>query len=209
MSLNRRLHVLWFVLITAVALSAQSVPQMEFAAGYAYVYFHPEVPQVTTVNLNGGDAAFVYNPVSWLGIKAEFTGYDFGSGWSQRLRALGYTGPIGSSMYMYQFGPQFKKHSGRWQPYTHTLYGVAHSVGYASLLRAKGSGTFVLSTQGVNTNAFAMELGGGLDVKLTQHVQLRPVELDYQLTRFGYRQFSANQNNFKYFGGVNFTFGEK
>jgi opacity protein-like surface antigen len=209
MSFIRRLHVLWFVLIAGAALAAQTVPQVELAAGYAYMHFHPEVPQLDTVNLNGGAGAVVLNPLSWLGLKAEVSGYDFGSDWSHRLRQLGYTGPIHNSMFTYQFGPQFKKHSGRWQPYVHSLYGVAHSTGYASVLRAKATGTYVLSTQGANTNAFAMELGGGLDIPISRHVQLRPVELDYQLTRFGFQQFTANQNNFKYFGGLNFTFGEK
>ncbi len=112
-------------------------------------------------------------------------------------------------MFIYQFGPQIKKHSGTWQPYGHTLYGVAHSAGYSAVLRAKGGGTYVLTNSGGNENAFAMEVGGGLDIRLSPHVQLRPVELDFQLTRFGFQTFSANQNNFKYFGGVNFTFGEK
>jgi len=54
-----------------------------------------------------------------------------------------------------------------------------------------------------------MEIGGGLDIPLSRIIQIRPVELDYQLTRFGFQNFSANQNNFKYFAGINLTFGEK
>ena len=206
---HRRLFVLCFVLIAVAGLAAQSFPRFEVAAGYSYMHFHPEVPQLDTANLNGGGAALVYNPLSWLGIKAEFTGYAFGSDWSHRLRGLGYVGPIHGSMFIYQFGPQIKKHSGKWQPYLQSLYGIAHSAGYSAVLRAKGSGTYVLTNSGGNENAFAMEVGGGLDIKLSPHVQLRPVEIDYQMTRFGFQTFSANQNNFKYFGGVNLTFGEK
>jgi hypothetical protein len=44
---------------------------------------------------------------------------------------------------------------------------------------------------------------------LSKTVQVRLVEVDYQLTRFGYKTDSANQNNFKYFLGVNFTLGGK
>ena len=209
MIIHRYLLVLWFVLMAGAALAAQSFPQFELAAGYSYMYFHPEVPQLTTANFSGGGGAVVYNPVSWLGIRAEFTGYSFGSDWSHRLRELGYTGPVHSSMFIYQLGPQVKKHSGTWQPYVHSLYGIAHSSGYAAVLRAKGSGTYILTTSGGNENAFAMEVGGGLDIRLSPHMQLRPAELDYQLTRFGFQTFSANQNNFKYFGGVNFTFGAK
>ncbi len=209
MILNRYVHILWFVLITGIALSAQSFPQVEVSAGYSYMDFHANVPQLTSQSFNGGGASVVYNAVSWLGIKAEFTAYDFGSAWTQKLRELGYTGSAGTSMFLYQFGPQIKKHSGKFQPYFHSLYGIAHSSGYAAVLRAKGSGTFVLTDSGGNDNAFAMELGAGLDIPIAKNMQLRPVELDYQLTRFGYKNFSANQSNFRYFGGINFTFGSK
>jgi len=209
MTLSRYLHILWFVLVGTVALPAQSVPQLEVSAGYSYMQFHANVPQLTSQSFNGGGAAVVYNVFSWLGVKAEFTGFDFGSGWTRKLQELGYRGSAGTSMFLYQFGPQIKKHSGKLQPYMHTLYGIAHSQGYAAVLHARGSGTFDLNGNGANDNAFAMELCGGLDIPLSRHVQLRPAELDYQLTRFGFQNFSANQNNFKYFGGINFTFGEK
>ena len=77
------------------------------------------------------------------------------------------------------------------------------------MLKAKGDGTYQLTGGGGNNNAFAMELGGGLDIMLSRTVQIRPVEVDYQLTRFGYKTYSANQNNFKYFAGINFTLGGK
>ncbi len=208
-NINRRLHITWFVLATGMALSAQSLPQVEFSAGYTYMDFHANVPQLTSQSFNGGGGAVVYNVLSWLGVKAEIMGYSFGSGWTHKLVELGYTGSASANMFTYQFGPQIKKHSGKLQPYAQTLYGIAHSSGYAAVLRAKGSGTYVLASGGGNDNAFAMEIGGGLDIPVSKRVQIRPVELDYQLTRFGFQNFSANQNNFKYFGGINFTFGEK
>jgi hypothetical protein len=170
--------------------------------------FHASVPQLTSQSFNGGGAAVVYNLTNWLGIKADFTGYAFGSGWTHKLQELGYIGSASANMFTYQFGPQIKKHSGKLQPFAQTLYGIAHSNGYAAVLQAKGNGSYVL-TSGGSDNAFAMEIGGGLDIPLSRTIQIRPVELDYQLTRFGFQNFSANQNNFKYFAGVNFTFGEK
>jgi len=202
-------RVVLFVSITGIGLFGQSVPQIEFSAGYSYMDFHANVPQLTSNSFNGAEGAVVFNAVSWLGIKAEVTGWSFGSGWTRRLQELGYTGPSSTNMFTYQFGPQIKKHSGILQPFAHTLYGVAHSSGYAAVLRAKGNGTFVLTPNGGNENAFAMELGGGIDIPVSRSVQFRPVELDYQLTRFGFQNFSANQSNFKYFGGVNFIFGQK
>lgn len=208
MKLRRSMAAAYFVVLAA-ALSAQSAPMVEVSGGYTYMNFHANVPQFTSQSFNGGGGAVVLNVLDWLGLKAEIMGWSFGSGWTQKEKALGYTGTSSTNLFTYQFGPQFKKHSGKLQPYAHTLYGVAHSQGYAALLNAKGSGTLVLANNGGANNAFAMEAGGGLDIPLSKIVQLRPVEVDYQLTRFGYKNFSANQNNFKYFGGINFTFGEK
>jgi hypothetical protein len=202
------MYVLWFVLVAVAATMAQSYPQIEVAGGYSYMNFHASVPQLTSQSFNGGGAAVVYNLTNWLGIKADFTGYAFGSGWTHKLQELGYIGSASANMFTYQFGPQIKKHSGKLQPFAQTLYGIAHSNGYAAVLQAKGNGSYVL-TSGGSDNAFAMEIGGGLDIPLSRTIQIRPVELDYQLTRFGFQNFSANQNNFKYFAGVNFTFGEK
>jgi len=206
---KRFLLMVCLVLLPAVAVRAQSVPRLEVAVGYSYMYFHTDLPQPSTHSLNGGGISLVYNATSWLGLEAQMNGYSFGQSWSDTLHRLGYVGPAGANMFTYQFGPQLKKHSGRWQPYVSTLYGVAHSGGYASALRAKGSGTYILTSGGGNSTAFAMEVGGGLDIRLSKTVQLRAAEVDYQLTRFGYQAYSANQNNIKYFGGINFTLSPK
>ena len=82
------------------------------------------------------------------------------------------------------FGPQFKKHSGKRQPFVEGLFGAAHSNAYANLYNPiRGS-----RSASSNNNAFAMEFGGGLDFALTKHIQARRVEVDYLYTRFGINQ---------------------
>jgi hypothetical protein len=57
--------------------------------------------------------------------------------------------------------------------------------------------------------AFAMNIGGGLDIKINKNLSFRPVGLDYYLTRLQNLR-SANDNNqhsLRYTAGVNFTFG--
>ena len=68
-----------------------------------------------------------------------------------------------------------------------------------------GSGTHLTNSQ----NAFAMAVGGGLDIKINKHAAFRPVALDYFLTRL-YNPVNSNdhnQNNLRYSAGINFTFG--
>jgi hypothetical protein len=58
--------------------------------------------------------------------------------------------------------------------------------------------------------AFAYLLGGGLDIKLTKHMSLRPIGADLQFTRLEQLRFPQNnksQYNFRYSTGFNFTFG--
>jgi hypothetical protein len=202
------LAVVLILLTGALSLAAQSLPVAEVAGGYSYINFHPNLPSLTSQNLNGGGGAVVYNLNDWLGIKAELMDYAFSSNWSGTLHELGYVGSVGSNLFTYQFGPQIKKHSGKLQPFIESLYGGAHSGGVAAVLKARGDGSNLLVAGG-SSNAFAMDIGGGLDIPISKTIQIRPVEVDYELTRFGYRNYSANQNNFKYFGGINFTLGEK
>ena len=200
--------IVFLLLLSVQAAMAQSVPAFEVAGGYSYMNFHSNLPYLTSENLNGGGGGVVINVNSWIGIKAEFMDYEFASGWANTLHQLGYVGPASTNLFTYQFGPQIKWRAHKWQPFVESLYGGAHSKGYASVLRARSDGSNLLQGGGT-PNAFAMEVGGGIDIALSKMVQVRPVEVDYQLTRFGYKYYSANQNSFKYFGGVNFTFGQK
>ena len=47
-----------------------------------------------------------------------------------------------------------------------------------------------------------MAFGGGVDIPVSPHVQIRPVEVDYLYTHFSANQISASQNNFKYSAGL-------
>src|SRR5437762_2516445 len=62
---------------------------------------------------------------------------------------------------------------------------------------------------GGSQTSFAMTTGGGLDIKLTKHMTLRPIGLDYYMTRLQNlrSQSDNNQHNLRYTTGINFTFG--
>jgi opacity protein-like surface antigen len=180
-----------------------TVPKAEIAFGYSFINVHPEFPQISSYNINGGGAAFVYNVTPLFGIKAEFMDYTGGGG--AQLRKYGYTGNVSGNLFTYEFGPQIKKHSGRFQPFGEALFGAGHSGAYATIYNAIHG----IQAAGNSNNAFAMELGGGLDIPLTPHISIRPAEVDYLLTQFSANNIKANQNNFRYMLGVNIGFGRK
>jgi opacity protein-like surface antigen len=191
------------------AVAQSEFPKVELTGGYSFMNFHPNLAPLTSQNFNGGGGAFVYNVTPLFGIKADFMGYAVGTGWTKELQKAGYTGAGSASgnLFTYMFGPQIKKHSGKFQPFGEALFGAAHSNGYGTLIYSIQNGNKQILNASSSNNAFAMEFGGGLDYALSDHVQIRPVEVDYLLTRFGYKSYSASQNNFKYFAGINFTFG--
>jgi hypothetical protein len=207
---KKSICLLVFVALVTMAAAAQSeFPKVELSGDYSYVSLHPQI--LTSQNANGGGGAFVYNFSPLFGLKADFQGYAAGTGISTYLRnTYGYAGSASGNGFTYLFGPQIKKHSGRFQPFGEALFGAIHTNGYATLLKCiEDNGCNGISGNG-NNNGFAMEFGGGLDIPISTHVQIRPVEVDYLYTHIGANHlanYSAGWNNFKYVGGVNFTFG--
>lgn len=196
-------------LLTSLTFAQSEFPRVELAGGYSYVNLNPQI--VSSQNLNGGGGAFVYNVTPIIGIKADFMGYAVGTGWTTYLRnRYGFAGSASGNAFTYMFGPQIKKHSGKYQPFGEALFGSFHSNGYGTLIRCiQNNGCTGVNGNG-NNNGFAMEFGGGLDIPLSSHVQIRPVEVDYLYAHFSANHipnYSAGLNNFKYFGGVNFTLG--
>jgi opacity protein-like surface antigen len=58
-------------------------------------------------------------------------------------------------------------------------------------------------------NAFAMTVGGGVDYRLTDHFAVRPVKVDYLMTRFGETGTGTGtntQNNLRVSTGIVFRF---
>jgi hypothetical protein len=193
--------------VFSIPAAAQEYPKLEIPIGFSFVNVHPDITPITSFNIFGG-GGFVYKFSPVIGIKADFQGYTQGSGVKDALIHDGYTvGQLSGNVFTYMFGPQFKKHSGKMQPFVEAPFGAAHRNAYAQIYNIVHGNVFGSS----NNNAFAMEFGGGLDFVLTKTIQLRPGEVDYLYTRFGINgtSYTGAQNSFKYFAGVNFTFAGK
>jgi len=116
----------------------------------------------------------------------------------------------------YLFGPRFSmSRSRRVIPYFHVLFGGVHFTTSIPVTVAPTptSTTPTTTRVGASQDTFAMAAGGGLDIKLNHHLMLRPIQLDYVLTRLedfglsGTPSQNRNQNNLRYAAGLIFTFG--
>jgi hypothetical protein len=111
----------------------------------------------SSYNAVGWNASLTGNFKHILGITGDFSGV-----YNSRRAS--------SSVYTYTVGPVLTARLPVVQPFVHALFGGATA-----------------SSGGVNENAFAMLLGGGLDLGLRKGIGLRLVQADWLMTQFGNR----------------------
>jgi Outer membrane protein beta-barrel domain len=219
MKVVRMIPLALFVLLVGIQAFAQETPQYEIEAGYSLLHFNPARKYTTSHNLNGGGFAFNYNLNSWLGLKADLEWYGATANaftFNQPVVAPYATIPVipagtyqaSGGMFTYQFGPQFKYHGHRVQPWAHTLFGGSKTDVWSNLLKETNYSGY----NSKNVSGFAMTIGGGVDILLNHFITLRPMEFSYVLTRLNTPLLTLvgglnNQNDWRYQAGVVFTLG--
>jgi hypothetical protein len=180
----------------------------ELTGNYSYMHYVP-VNNLPTANLNGGGGSAVLYFAGFFGLKAEVEGYasqninfNFPPG-SIRCPS-GCTGTAQANLFTGNFGPQIKIRIKSVQPFFEGLVGGAHTNFYQNVHRNCSGCTF----GSAGDWALDVVLGGGIDIKVTSHLAIRPIEADYFLTRFinNLTTGNHNQNNFRYQAGLVFEF---
>ena len=208
-----QVKVIGGVLLAALAATADEMPRMETFLGYTYVRANSAgtLPPFST---NGGSGQFGYNFNKWLGAVA-----DAGAVHSGDIGGA----PIDNTTLNFLFGPRVSLRYPRLRPYFQVLWGAAYlaASSEAPAILA-GSAPAIIGVREplvpgqpisarllASQTAFALTAGGGLDIRLNKYVSLRPLAVEYYLTRF--RNFRAQndngQNNVRYTTGFNFTLG--
>ncbi len=213
--MKKHLCLLALTAVSSLSVFAQATPKFEFYGNYSYMQFNPTVNGLNSKAFNGGGGGFQFNMGRYFGLKGDFQGYG-SADWTTKV-----TAPIGTpkgiipvgtynsdaNMFTYMFGPVFKIPMGRFIPFGEVLFGGSSSNGYSNLTDAIVAGGGSIDRQAAQ-HPFTMAYGGGLDVKANKHLTFRLAELDYVLTRYTNPITQTNnQNNFRYQGGVVFTFG--
>jgi outer membrane immunogenic protein len=181
-----------FVLFAGIASAQEEkVPRAEI--GLTYSFIHSTTSDSSQVTSNGGSGYFVYDWNRVLGLVADFGAYHNGT-------AHGLTD--GQTTFSYLFGPRFNWRRSRLNPYVQFLVGGARLAGATSQ-----NGVFVSSAQ----NGFATALGGGIDVSITRHIAIKPIQVEYLMTQIPSLASNRNgfQNDLRYSAGVVWKFGEK
>ncbi|HTS65831.1 MAG TPA: hypothetical protein VMH28_27605 [Candidatus Acidoferrales bacterium] len=185
------------------AVFAQDVPKGEWFFGYNYVRVN-STTDVPAFSSNGGSSQVAINFSKYVSGVIDLGAYHNGV-------IAGYS--VNNTIFNYLFGPRvnIRNHT-RVTPYLNILFGGVYATAQATTQGQICTGTTCLPSALHLTNsqnAFAMAVGGGMDVRLGKHVSFRPIGLDYFLTRL-YNPVNANdhnQNNIRYSAGLSFLFG--
>jgi hypothetical protein len=167
-------------MLLTVCAFGQEFPRYEAGADYSYVRFVPSANSTNNHSLNGGGGSFVFNVDEYFGIKADLQGYASTTSHFVFPPSVnfpgGASGSVSGNLFTYLFGPQIKFRSPKVQPYAHLLVGGAHSNVYGNAftqLYQPIAGACAFS-RAPSANAFAMAVGGGLDLPLTTLISIRP-----------------------------------
>lgn len=188
------------IAVLALALTgagiAQDRPQAEFFGGYSFL--HTSESGIDT-NGNGVSGSFSFNPTAPVGLVADFGYYHASPNVSSLLGPIPLSTDISVNTFSYLFGPKYaiRTHE-KVTPFVQALFGGAHQSTSFSISGISGSGS---------ENAFAMALGGGLDMKATSNVAIRLIQAEYVLSKFN-DGGNNRQNSIRLSAGVVFRFGE-
>jgi hypothetical protein len=139
---------------------------------------------------NGGSGYFEYNVNQVLGLVADFGGY------ANTRKG------INDKALTYLFAPVS----------ICTILRAGHRIcSSCSVARTRGAGP---NDRQQAQDSFATAAGGGLDVNLTRHISIKPIQVEYVMTQFdsaslggSTKGFGDHQNDIRYSGGVVFKFG--
>jgi opacity protein-like surface antigen len=204
--MTRFLLLLLIALICAPAAFAQNkdYSYYEFYVGYAHQRAYNNANHFDrngTARSNGAPVDFANERVSYNGFTAEFnqnvhrnvgivtsfTGTYDTTGYLDRNSGNTFNASV--QRYDLMIGPRFNWRNRVATPFVHGLFGITH-------IRAKFDDP--LSSHKKSDTAFAMAFGGGLDIHASEHIDIRPIMVDYVPTFFN----GKRQDNFRAGAGI-------
>jgi opacity protein-like surface antigen len=179
----RRLVAVAIAVLFSGALAQAQIPSGNIFVGYS-------LSQVNsfggTKNLNGWEGSLEGKFLPWIGIVGDFSaGYGTDNSFATIngcSNCVSFNTSLRRNTYL--IGPRVSIPIGRFTPFAHALFGVAH-----------------INDQGSTDNSFATAVGGGLDYRLIKGIAWR-FQLDNVHTSF----FSVGANNLRFSTGIDVRF---
>lgn len=190
--MKRNQHLFALLVVGAAAAWAQETaptPVVEVGMNYSMLNSHPGTGSPSFTGY-GGSGTFVYNFNSMFSGVADLGGYhntvDF---------------HYNPTTFTYLFGPRVTLRRSRVMPYAQVLFGGA---------RQWTSFVDPTTLASAPENGFAAAFGGGMDVRVKDHILVKPFQMEYLMTQVSNPWSTAGtQNGLRYSAGVVFTLGSK
>jgi hypothetical protein len=182
--------------MSGVVVNAQEsapTPKVELGFNYGFTRVNPG-GAAADFTQNGGSGYVEYNVNKVVGLVADLGAYHNGD-----IN----TSQIDNTAFTYLFGPRFNWRMSRVTLYTQTLVGGARITASFS----DPTGAIVAGHQ----NGFAAAMGGGMDINLTHHISVKPIQIEYLMTQDPnpFTALNHTQNDLRYSAGVVLRFGAK
>lgn len=192
------LAALMLVMAPGALAQSDEYVKFEFFGGYSYTHFdnlsgdtdNVAVDEVLSGrnSLNGFNAAVNYNFHRYVGAKFDYS-YHFRE--DEFTRPQG-SGTLDTSLQNILGGIQVKDNlvnGSRFKPFGHALFGVA--IQKLDVDSPQLQSIFGISDFHANETSFAMAFGGGLDIKLNDHFEVRAVQADWNIVQRGDQQLGT------------------
>jgi hypothetical protein len=175
--------------VVALAQETAPTPAAEVGMNFSFLNIRPGTG-AASFNAPGGSGTFVYNFNNYLGAVGDLGGYHNTNDFN-----------FNPTTFTYLFGPRLSIRKSRAIPYVQTLFGGARQ--WTSFFDP-------ILGPATAQNGFAAAFGGGLDIRVKDHLIVKPFQMEYLLTKVANPWSTAtSQNNFRYTAGITFTFGSK
>jgi opacity protein-like surface antigen len=184
------------LLVSGVIASASetSTPVAEVGLSHSYMRVNPG-GTLSSYNANGGHGYAEYNISKVLGLVAELGANHVGNVNGVQLS---------NTTFEYLFGPRFNWRHSRFTPYVQALVGGERC---SNRFNPASSNPRLFTSQ----NNFAAALGGGLDIAVTNHIAVKPIQVEFLTMQLSNSAANLNyvQNNLRYSAGLVFRLGSK
>lgn len=189
--------------LSGACLLAQDGSWIDLFTGYSFLRADP-AQNIAAFPNDGGVASAGVNFNNNFALEFDFGGYYNGNVNQRGVELKSFTSLLGPR---FSFG-----RSNEVDPFFHVLFGAVSTSG-AKFVAANGGTASPGARIDASEHNFAMAAGGGVDIRMTKAFLLRPIQLDYVLTRLEDLGFSGqptqnrNQHNLRVSIGLVFQFG--
>ena len=199
---------LLFLACASLAAAQSDYKRFEFFGGYSHNRFDTGIGDDTPAlrdiidereGFHGFETSVTGNLSRYVGLKFDFSGHFK----EKTFPFLDTTVDINSRVYNFLGGVQIKDNSSEktFKPFAHALVGAAHArnrldfgpFGCIQVFPSPCPSDFTESDTG-----FAGAIGGGIDIRASDRVDIRVIQLDYNPTRL----FDSTQHNFRIGVGI-------